>query len=230
MISAAFDLTKLSVREHAILEAAIEGLTDIQIAQRLDISQSTVNSYWVRIRGKLGQLSRTELVALALKQRAQNERAELNARLEELQNAADAHARISVDYENAEIFRAALDAMPEAVFVACQRGLVRYANSRLEAMFGYGEGELTDGPVSLLVPKTQREVDGRPVVDHLRSPHPVKIGLRNVVFGQRQDGTQFRIVVLVDSRPTSNGPIYTCVVRDFTNEIDTRQQYASTWS
>lgn len=38
-------LDQLSPQERAILDYAIEGLTDVQIAQKLDISQSTVNSY-----------------------------------------------------------------------------------------------------------------------------------------------------------------------------------------
>ena len=55
--------TDLSPREMKVLELASEGYTDDMIAQELSIETGTVNSYWVRIRGKRGHFSRTELVA-----------------------------------------------------------------------------------------------------------------------------------------------------------------------
>ena len=53
----------LSARELSVLTYASQGYTDDMIAVDLDIQCGTVNSYWVRIRGKLGNLSRSELVA-----------------------------------------------------------------------------------------------------------------------------------------------------------------------
>lgn len=54
---------ELSSRELAVLQYAARGYTDEMIARELGIKSGTVNSYWVRIRGKQGHLSRTELVA-----------------------------------------------------------------------------------------------------------------------------------------------------------------------
>lgn len=230
MSSDLFARSRLSAREDAILEAAIEGLTDIQIALRLNISQSTVNSYWVRIRGKLGQLSRTELVALALKAVANIERETSSIQLEELREAARSHTQISADYEHAEVFRAALDAMPEAILIVCHKGLIRYANARLAAMFGYTIGDLIDQGFEMLLQASERDREGLRIVEYLKDPHPLRIGLNRVVYGQRQNGTLFRIVLLVDSQPTSTGPIATCVVRDFAAEVDTRRDHASTWA
>lgn len=53
----------LSDREQEVIRYASEGFTDAMIAQALGIQVGTVNSYWVRIRGKLGHFSRTELVS-----------------------------------------------------------------------------------------------------------------------------------------------------------------------
>ncbi len=224
-----FERSRLSAREDAILEAAIEGLTDIQIALRLDITPSTVNSYWVRIRGKLGQLSRTELVALALKQKAVDEMSRASAEIAELREVAQAHSRMSADFAHAEIYRAALDALPEAVLVCCSKGLIRYCNARLEAMFGYGAGELTDLPVAILVPHAMREREGHKVLEYMKDPHPLRLGLGTVIYGQRKSGDQFRIVLLLDARPTSTGPVATCVVRDFGAEIEFRRERTAGW-
>lgn len=63
---------RLSPREEAVLRHAAEGMTDQQIANTLDIRVSTVTTYWIRIRGKLGRLSRSELVAMWVRQHSQD--------------------------------------------------------------------------------------------------------------------------------------------------------------
>ncbi|MDR3691778.1 MAG: helix-turn-helix transcriptional regulator [Fimbriimonas sp.] len=60
----------LSAREHSVLSFAAQGYTDDMVANELGIKCGTVNSYWVRIRGKLGNLSRSELVARFVQQNA----------------------------------------------------------------------------------------------------------------------------------------------------------------
>ena len=55
--------SNLSEREQQVLDLAVQGYTDDMIANALSIEKGTVNSYWVRIRSKLGHLSRTHLVA-----------------------------------------------------------------------------------------------------------------------------------------------------------------------
>lgn len=62
--------TELSFRELSVLELAAKGYTDDMISREMGIEKGTVNSYWVRIRGKHGHLSRTELVARFVQARA----------------------------------------------------------------------------------------------------------------------------------------------------------------
>lgn len=229
MMSESFERDRLSARENEILEYAIEGMTDIQIAQRIDISQSTVNSYWVRIRGKLGQLSRTELVALALKQQSRNDLAKMLERNQELERNATEFGRLSRDYRNAEVYHAALDAMPEAIFVCCDRGLIRYANARLEKLFGYDHGALVDQSILVLLPTRQHAQAREEIQDYLQNPGPLRLGIDRVLYARRSDGREFRVVLLLDARPISSGHIVTGVVRDFVfvSEIDTRRSYVS---
>lgn len=75
---------RLSRREGEVLRLASNGFTDQQIAQSLGIRVSTVTTYWVRIRGKVGQLSRSEIIAGSVRQRSLetlNELRSENARL-----------------------------------------------------------------------------------------------------------------------------------------------------
>lgn len=57
----------LSDREREVLFLAADGLTDKEIAVRLNIGVKTVRTYWERMREKLGAASRTQCLAMALR-------------------------------------------------------------------------------------------------------------------------------------------------------------------
>ena len=63
----------LSRREEEIVELAIEGFTNDGIADKLNLSVGTVNTYWLRIRMKVGGFGRTDTVAKVLQHRAERE-------------------------------------------------------------------------------------------------------------------------------------------------------------
>ncbi len=57
----------LTPREEQVLALLVEGLTNLQIGQKLGITESTVKSHVSTIIAKMGVASRTEAVAIALK-------------------------------------------------------------------------------------------------------------------------------------------------------------------
>ena len=59
----------LTERERAVLALMVEGLNNTQIAGRLTVSASTIKSHVSHILSKLGVTSRTEAVALAIRQK-----------------------------------------------------------------------------------------------------------------------------------------------------------------
>lgn len=61
---------ELSRRENEIVELAADGLTNEAIADRLGLSVGTVNTYWLRIKLKVGGVGRTDTVLNIYRERA----------------------------------------------------------------------------------------------------------------------------------------------------------------
>ena len=62
---------ELSPREREIVDLAAEGLTNEAIAIRLGLSVGTVNTYWLRIKLKVGGSGRTDTVLNIFRERAE---------------------------------------------------------------------------------------------------------------------------------------------------------------
>jgi DNA-binding CsgD family transcriptional regulator len=85
---------ELSPREAEIVELAIQGLTNEGIAHKLNLSVGTVNTYWLRIRLKVGGLGRTDSVAKVIKDRAEKALREANVVKKDLaEHMAEREAR-----------------------------------------------------------------------------------------------------------------------------------------
>lgn len=76
----------LSPRESQIVELAIDGLTNDGIASELGLSVGTVNTYWLRIRLKVGGVGRTDSVAKVITERAERALAEVNVNRQDLRD------------------------------------------------------------------------------------------------------------------------------------------------
>jgi len=74
----------LSPREEQIVELCVEGLTNDAIAQKLNLSLGTVNTYWLRIKLKVGGQGRTGTVVKIIKDRAEKALRESNVERKDL--------------------------------------------------------------------------------------------------------------------------------------------------
>ncbi len=75
---------ELSPREEEIVELCVEGLTNDAIANRLGLSVGTVNTYWLRIKLKVGGQGRTDTVVKIIKERAERALRDANIERKEL--------------------------------------------------------------------------------------------------------------------------------------------------
>ena len=230
LLPVTFDRAKLSRRENEILGLAVEGLTDFQIATRLSISPSTVNSYWVRIRGKVGHLSRTEFVAAAVKAQASEQISELLKRSQEFERKVDEREQIDSDVHFGEFYRMALDSVPEPLFVIDEKCVLTYTNDRLDAMFGYRPKELIGSDLKVLMPTRFHEAQYTEIEGCIREPGPLRIGIDKVVYGRRKNGAEMRIILLLDGKSTKSGVLITGLVRNFIEEVDVRRRSLAAFS
>jgi DNA-binding CsgD family transcriptional regulator len=75
---------ELSPREEEIVQLCVEGLTNDGIAARLGLSVGTVNTYWLRIKLKVGGQGRTDTVVRVIRERAERALREANVERAEL--------------------------------------------------------------------------------------------------------------------------------------------------
>jgi DNA-binding CsgD family transcriptional regulator len=114
----------LSDREMEVILLSSEGLTDKEIAVRLEVSLGTVHTYWTRIRQKSKGKTRTEMVSRFLQARAS-----VNARS---------------DSQGLEDKVGLFDLLPMGVLRLDKRGVIREGNRSGAILLGLPEAEFKD--------------------------------------------------------------------------------------
>jgi PAS domain S-box-containing protein len=113
--------------------------------------------------------------------------------------------------------RELLEFAPDAVVGVDERGEIRLVNSRTEAIFGYGRGELIGRPVETLVPNGLRggHVDHR---DHyFDSPRTRPMGAGLDLHARRKDGSEFPCEISLSTVATDGGMMALASIRDITD-------------
>jgi DNA-binding CsgD family transcriptional regulator len=210
------NLELLSDREREILDLAINGSTDQQIANALNITPSTVNSYWVRIRGKVGHLSRTELVSRIVQHKASEHTANLTHRIRSLEaELARAQQRQETSTQ-AELYKCALDAYPEALVVLDDSGQILFRNAHFSALLHANAGEEPDAIQSYFI------LRGGDILEFIRTcPHRKKLGLDIPLFGVHSARRLLRVFLVVGKAEFEGRSVSVCIVRPFSEEIET---------
>lgn len=231
-----FDKSLLSSREYAVLKLAASGRTDEQIAQELGVSTSTVNSYWGRVRGKMGSGSRTELVGAMLRHDFQEALDLLRQENQRLRQEYDELLAQSEDTERLAMLRGdvswhalALDWAPEALLVVQAPGTVVFANLCAQRMLQLRTDELGKQLIWNLFALHQQMRYRRTFEQYFESAMPGRrqLGLDYPIFLRRADHSLFRASVSVESFESATGPMAICSIRQFLEEIDDKRRAIS---
>lgn len=114
-----------------------------------------------------------------------------------------------------------LEALQDATALTDGAGTILAASARLEAMFGYGPGEVLGLPAETLVPAGLQEADGS---DPARAGSPLTrpTGRGAELAGLRKDGTMFQVLVSLTPVTTAYSQLTIVVFRDptWTGRLD----------
>ncbi|HEY8061290.1 MAG TPA: PAS domain S-box protein, partial [Gemmatimonadales bacterium] len=138
------------------------------------------------------------------------------AAIRDLERRADADTRLR---ESEARFSGILSIAANAIITTDRRLRVIHFNRAAEAMFGYPAGEIIGAPLATLLPAAAAARHDQYMAEFGRSSEPARLmGARGDVAGRRRSGEEFPAEVSISKLPTSDGLLFTAVVRDVTEE------------
>lgn len=124
---------------------------------------------------------------------------------------------------NDPLFRRLLDAMPDAILVVDDEGVIRQANPRVFDVFGYQPPELVGQPIELLVPQARRaqHVRHRKEFGHHPQARPMGSGLELVAL--HRSGHSFPTEVALSPMQLGSRSVTLASARDVSASVRARQ-------
>src|ERR1700736_6785055 len=123
-------------------------------------------------------------------------------------------------------YRGLLEAAPDAMVVVNQGGEIVLLNVQAEKQFGYRRDELLGQKVTNIIPEGFAE---RLVADDLRSAEDAlaqEIGTGIELNGQRKDGSEFPIEIMLSPLESAEGILVTAAIRDISVRKDAEKHLA----
>jgi len=116
-----------------------------------------------------------------------------------------------------DAFRLLFDAAPDAMVVVDADGSIVMVNRNAIRLFGFGEDELLNRPIEMLVPERYRgsHFQHRGAFFAAPSVRPMGAGLE--LFGLRKDGTEFPVEISLSPVESETGPMAISAIRDITD-------------
>src|SRR4051794_26421835 len=113
--------------------------------------------------------------------------------------------------------RELLEFAPDAGVGVDEHGEIKLVNSRTEAIFGYGRGELGGRPIETLVPNglLASHVDHRE--HYFDSPRTRPMGAGLDLHARRKDGSEFPCEISLSTVATDGGMMALASIRDITD-------------
>lgn len=197
----------LSPREQLILELAAKGHTDKGIASEIGIAPSTVLTYWLRIRSKLGPHPRAELVAAYVRALAENDVAKLKADLDVFIERSERLNR------ELGVMRQFIESAPEAMLVVGADGVIRFGNVLAAELFGCTEEDLAGSHSERFIPEELRDAHRLHHARYLQDPHRMQMGhARGIPYLTCSGERKFAIATL-NLAPTLDGDSIILILR-----------------
>jgi len=124
-------------------------------------------------------------------------------------------------------YQALLEATPDAIIIVNHDGLIKYANRRMEELFGYPRAELMGTSVDMLVPVRFRGTHEGHRHGFFASPTVREMGTGRELWGLRKDGGEFSVEISLSPLETADGPVALAAIRDVSERKKAETRFRS---
>jgi formate hydrogenlyase transcriptional activator len=116
------------------------------------------------------------------------------------------------------LFEKLFEFSPDAIVVSDQEGKITAANEQVEKFFGYSRSELLGKPIEILIPERFRQSHptNRSQYSHQPRVRPMGAGLE--LCGQRKNGSEFPVDIMLGPVETAGGQVVLSVIRDLSEK------------
>ena len=128
--------------------------------------------------------------------------------------------------QHGELFRGVFEALPDAVVIVDDAGVVVRANAQCRTVFGYAAEELVGTPVDALVPVRFRSDHPSRRAGYGARPDPRPRGLLRLA-AVRHDGTEFPAEISLAPIEVDGQRFVSATVRDITERIRDEERFRS---
>ena len=112
--------------------------------------------------------------------------------------------------------RSILATVPDAMVVIDEKGVILSFSAAAEKMFGYGEGDVLNRNVSMLMPSPDQERHDSYLQRYMRTGERKIIGIGRITTALHRDGYTFPIELSVGEAAIDGQRIFTGFIRDLT--------------
>src|SRR6266480_3079148 len=124
-----------------------------------------------------------------------------------------------------EKLKGLLEAAPDAMIIANEKGQIVLVNRQTELLFGYGRSELINQPVEILIPIDFRKKHVTHRANYFLEPKVRAMGTGFELFAVRKNGTQFPVEISLSPLITEEGTLISASVRDITDRKKAEEKF-----
>jgi len=124
-----------------------------------------------------------------------------------------------------EKFRGLLEAAPDAMIIANEKGEIVLINKQTEKLFGYTKEELIGQPVEILIPASLHQHHVKHREKYIEDPHVRAMGAGIELESLKKDGSKFPVEISLSPLVTEEGILVSASVRDITDRKQSEEKF-----